>query len=110
MKRQKTSSSNPSSSLIIDNSLPPPTPAVPNTVAIPPQLRSIIQKEWAGINPNAPSATTTKEPIHVIVRSIEQAKENELKAYLTLCQVRLQIPSAAPQQQARWGSTSRPSA
>jgi hypothetical protein len=61
------------------NSPQPPLPA-----AIPPQLKSIIQKEWGAV---------TREPLHVIVRSIEQAKRNELKAYLTLCQVRMQLPS-----------------
>jgi hypothetical protein len=62
------------------------------SVAIPPQLRSIIRKELAAVSP----AAAGKDPIHVMVRSIEQAKQNELKAYLTLCQVRLQIPSKAP--------------
>jgi hypothetical protein len=67
MKRQRPSDSQP------------PIPAT-----IPPQLKSIIQKELGVV---------TREPLHVIVRSIEQAKQNELKAYLTLCQVRLQLPS-----------------
>ena len=47
-----------------------------------------------------------KEPMHAIVRSIEQAKQNELKAYLTLCQVRLQIPSKpCPPPEAAQGPT-----
>jgi hypothetical protein len=78
MKRQKT------------ESLPPSATQNTAVVAIPPQLKSIIQKEWvnSGEGKKAPPA-----PIHVMVRSIEKAKQNELKAYLTMCQVRLQIPS-----------------
>jgi hypothetical protein len=75
MKRQRTQSEHP-----------PPAQGG-QAIAIPPQLKSIIRKEWSG---------SAKEPLHVIVRSIEQAKRNELNAYLTLCQVRLQIPSRVP--------------
>ena len=60
-----------------------PAPVQPS-VAIPPQLKTLIQKERAGGG--------AKESIPVMIRSIEQAKKNELKAYLTLCQTRLEIP------------------
>ena len=73
MKRQKTTQQ--------------PTAAEAAPIAIPPQLKSIIRREWSG---------SAREPLHVIVRSIEQAKRNELDAYLTLCQVRLQLPSSRP--------------
>lgn len=79
MKRQRTQSA--------EHAHPTPPSSQGQAIVIPPQLKCIIRKEWNG---------TGKEPLHVIVRSIEQAKRNELNAYLTLCQVRLQIPSRAP--------------
>ena len=76
MKRRKSSSSGLISPAIASIAHTAHLPGV-----IPPQLKSIIQKE-----------SHSKEPVHVMMRSIEQAKKNELKAYLTLCQTRMQIP------------------
>jgi len=59
---------------------------------IPPQLRSIIQSESKAKNINA------------CLENIEKAKENELKAYLSLCHARLDLPSTPSD------STSRPQA
>jgi hypothetical protein len=58
--------------------------------AIPAQLRSIIQTE--GKNPN----------IKTCMENIENAKKNEMSAYLSLCHARLNLPSL--------DSTSRPPA
>lgn len=57
---------------------------------IPPQLRSIIQSESKAKN------------INVCLENIEKAKQNELKAYLSLCHARLNLPQS--------DSTSRPQA
>lgn len=85
-------------------------------LVLPPQLRSIIHKEQASLHhqrrhptsaPSASSSSSTGERTltargghhhhHLsIVRDIEQAKQNELAAYLTLCRTRLQIPSSSP--------------
>jgi len=48
--------------------------------AIPPQLRSIIQSEGKA------------KDIRACLVNIEKAKENELKAYLSLCHARLNLP------------------
>ena len=58
--------------------------------ALPAQLRSIIQTE--GKNHN----------IKTCLETIENAKKNELSAYLSLCHARLNLPSS--------DSTSRPQA
>lgn len=57
---------------------------------IPPQLRSIIQSESKAKN------------INVCLENIEKAKQNELKAYLSLCHARLNLPPS--------DSTSKPQA
>lgn len=44
----------------------------------PPQLRSIIQKEGRA------------KDLEVCMKNIENAKKNELKAYMSLCDIRLQ--------------------
>ena len=46
--------------------------------SIPPQLRSIIQTEGKAKN------------LETCMMNIEKAKQNELKAYLSLCSIRLQ--------------------
>jgi len=56
---------------------------------IPPQLKSIIQKEGKA------------KDTYTSLENIEKAKANELKAYLSLCHARLDLPS---------DSTSRPPA
>ncbi len=52
-----------------------PPPNLPN---LPPQLRSIIQKEGRA------------KDLEQCMRNIENAKANELKAYMSLCDIRLQ--------------------
>jgi len=47
---------------------------------IPPQLKSIIQKEGKA------------KDTYTSLENIEKAKSNELKAYLSLCQARLDLP------------------
>jgi hypothetical protein len=48
------------------------------TVVIPPQLRSIIQAEGKARN------------LDQCMKNIEKAKQNELRAYMSLCDIRLQ--------------------
>ena len=48
--------------------------------AVPPQLKSIIQSEGKG------------KDVRICMEKIEQAKQNELKAYLSLCHARMELP------------------
>ena len=50
---------------------------LPTTTNIPPQLRSIIQAEGR------------VKDLELCMKNIENAKKNELKAYLSLCDLRL---------------------
>jgi len=51
-----------------------------STPAIPPQLRCILQTEGRSTDPQ------------VCIRNIQQAKDNELQSYLSLCEIRV-MPS-----------------
>lgn len=48
---------------------------------IPPQLKCIIQKEGKA------------KDTYTSLESIDRAKANELRAYLSLCSTRLELPS-----------------